>query len=451
MLDALFDALNGSTSEGAGLTVAVAENGTPALGRGEMRSAKRGMTAALAKPPAAEYDTEDDEKEAEAPEPKDDEEPAEAGGGAASSGRIGDDMDGACFKNASEAPDEPLEVTDKEGGRIPLMQTDSVSTPNRGELEYDNDYHGIGYDASAKDIEALLNRMAEERLETKRTSQLNELAQNISYGNIHEGVKMTVHRMSTIDDELRDRYDEASPPLLAISKQLQRSITRQLQDQRRGGKQTGLYMGRRLDIHSLPRNDGRAFSKMSLPNETPELAIALLLDESGSMGCASRAIYARASAIILYDFCQSLGIPVMVYGHSTDTGVALYSYAEFDSIDKLDRYRMMDISARGSNRDGAALRFVAEQLAKRPEDIRLLILVSDGQPADSGYYGTAAEEDLRGIKTEYRRKGICFIAAAIGEDKESIERIYGDAYMDISDLHTLPITLTNVVKRFIRT
>lgn len=60
MLDALFDALNGSTSEGAGLTVAVAENGTPALGRGEMRSAKRGMTASLAKPPAKEDDTEDD-------------------------------------------------------------------------------------------------------------------------------------------------------------------------------------------------------------------------------------------------------------------------------------------------------------------------------------------------------------------------------------------------------
>ena len=451
MLDALFDALNGSTSEGAGLTVAVAENGTPALGRGEMRSAKRGMTAALAKPPAAEDDTENDasdKKEAEEPE-ADDEEPSEVGG--ASSGTADSDMNGACIGSAGEAPDKPHEVTDKEGGRIPLMQTDSVSTPNRGELEYDNDYHGIGYDASAKDIEDLLNRMAEERLETKRTSQLNELAQNIAYGNIHEGVKMTVHRMSTIDDELRDRYDEASPPLLAISKQLQRSITRQLQDQRRGGKQTGLYMGRRLDIHSLPRNDGRAFSKMSLPNETPELAIALLLDESGSMGCGSRAIYARASAIILYDFCQSLGIPVMVYGHSTDTGVALYSYAEFDSIDKLDRYRMMDISARGSNRDGAALRFVAEQLAKRPEDIRLLILVSDGQPADSGYYGTAAEEDLRGIKTEYRRKGICFIAAAIGEDKESIERIYGDSFMDISDLHTLPIALTNAVKRFIRT
>ena len=449
MLDALFDALNGSTAEGVGLTVAVAESGAPASGSGGTRGARRGITAALAKP-LVEEEAEDNEKEAETPE-SEEEEPPKVNGDAASSGTSNGDMNGPCFGSGSEAPREPNRVTEKEGGRIPLTQTDSVSTPIRGETEYDGDYQGAGYDASAKDIEDLLNRMAEERLETKRTAQLNELAQNIAYGNVHEGVKMTVRRMSSIDDELRDRYDEAAPPLLAISKQLQRSITRQLQDQRRGGKQTGLYMGRRLDIHSLPRNDGRVFSKMSLPNETPELAIALLLDESGSMGCGSRATYARASAVIMYDFCQSLGIPVMVYGHSTDTGVALYSYAEFDSIDKLDRYRMMDISARSNNRDGAALRFVAEQLAKRSEDIRLLILVSDGQPADSGYYGTAAEEDLRGIKTEYRRKGVCFIAAAIGDDKESIERIYGDSFMDISDLRTLPIALTNVVKRFIRT
>ena len=36
----------------------------------------------------------------------------------------------------------------------------------------------------------------------------------------------------------------------------------------------------------------------------------------------------------------------------------------------------MDISARANNRDGAALRYVAEWLAKRPEEIKLLMLVS---------------------------------------------------------------------------
>ena len=134
-------------------------------------------------------------------------------------------------------------------------------------------------------------------------------------------------------------------------------------------------MGRRLDVHALCRNDGKVFYKNNLPNEIPELAVGLLLDESGSMCSCDRCTYARASAIILYDFCQSLDIPVMVYGHSTDytdvgNTVALYSYAEFDGFDHDDKYRMMDIAARGSNRDGAALRFVAEQLSKRPEAVK---------------------------------------------------------------------------------
>ena len=111
---------------------------------------------------------------------------------------------------------------------------------------------------------------------------------------------------------------------------------------------------------------------------------------------------------------------------------------------------MMDIGARGSNRDGAALRYVAEQLSKRPEDVKILILVSDGQPADSGYGGTAAEEDLRGVKQEYVRKGILFVAAAIGDDKDAIQRIYGDSFLDITDLNQLPTKLTAVVKRHIR-
>lgn len=110
----------------------------------------------------------------------------------------------------------------------------------------------------------------------------------------------------------------------------------------------------------------------------------------------------------------------------------------------------MDVSARYSNRDGAALRFVAERLAARTEDVKILILVSDGQPAANGYIGTAAEEDLRGIKQEYKRKGILFIAAAIGDDKENIQRIYGESFHDITDLEELPSKLTAVIKRHIR-
>ena len=317
------------------------------------------------------------------------------------------------------------ETSDNEQGRIPYHQSESLSEPVGGSVEKNEDYEREYYDRAAADIERLLDKMAEKaacaQLENERIQELNDVAQNISYGNIHEGVPIRINRIASVDEELIEQYNAIAGPLINISRQLQKSLQKQLKENRRGGKLTGLIMGRRLDVHALCRNDGKVFYKNNLPNEIPELAVGLLLDESGSMCSCDRCTYARASAIILYDFCQSLDIPVMVYGHSTDytdvgNTVALYSYAEFDGFDHDDKYRMMDIAARGSNRDGAALRFVAEQLSKRPEAVKILILVSDGQPADSGYSGSAAEEDLRGIKQEYQRKGILFVAAAIGDD-----------------------------------
>ena len=323
-------------------------------------------------------------------------------------------------------------------------------------MERDDDYKREMYDKAAEDIERLLDQMAEraacKELEQNRTKQLNEAAQNISYGDAHKGINVKINRIAEVDEELVEQYNLIAGPLLAISRQLQSSLLRQLKDSRRGGKQTGLLMGRRLNSSSLHRNDGKVFYKNALPNETPELAVALLIDESGSMRSYDRCTYARAAAIILHDFCDKLDIPVMIYGHTTgySSEVKLFSYAEFDGYDNNDKYRLMDIAARDCNRDGAALRFVAEQLVKRQEEVKLLILISDGQPADDGYHGTAAEEDLRGIKQEYRRKGVLFVAAAIGNDKENIERIYGDSFMDITDLSELPAKLTSVVKRHIR-
>lgn len=464
----LMEALAGSSAEATGETTPVVVS-TSAPGNGGPTAKSRAETAKLAGKDDEEDKSEGDaEKEAAASagEPPADNEDSEksdgspSGNGAeeragANGGGEANDADGAVLPGGGLVqPNACQAVSAEEGGRIPLQETAQVSAPEGGETTQDDEYAGTGYSNAAHDIERILERIAENdvctELERQRTKELTELAQSISYGDIHDGVGKTVHRIDEVDDSLKDQYDEVAGELIHISKQLQKSVSQQLKDSRRGGKQTGLLMGRRLDTHALCRRDGRVFCKNALPNDIPALSVGLLLDESGSMYAHDRATYARATAIILYDFCQALGIPIMVYGHSTSSGVDLYSYAEFDAIDRNDCYRMMDISARGSNRDGAALRYVAERLSARPEDMKLLILVSDGQPADDGYYGTAAEEDLRGIKQEYQRKGILFVAAAIGSDKENIERIYGDSFLDITDLNKLPTKLAGVIKRFIR-
>lgn len=38
----------------------------------------------------------------------------------------------------------------------------------------------------------------------------------------------------------------------------------------------------------------------------------------------------------------------------------------------------------------------------------------------------------------------------VGAHKENIERIYGDAFLDITDLTKLPVKLAGIIKRFIR-
>ena len=461
LLSTLLSALAGGSEEGTGETSPVGGSPAPSEATSATGS-QRAATAALA---AGSADGESEEQDPEKAEAK-----PSGGEGGEESGEEGTEDPSADASHAESSqngdgglemmpgvpgsPQQHQKVSDQEGGRIPLHDTSEVSAPDGGSTEHDDSYEGAGYTGAAADVERLLNRIAENsvttELERQRTEELTELAQSISYGDIHDGVSKTVHRIASVSEELKEEYQSIAGDLLHISKQLQKSVLQQMQDSRRGGKQTSLLMGRRLDAHALFRTDSRVFYKNALPNEMPALCVGLLLDESGSMSWNDRATYARATAIILYDFCQALGIPITVYGHSTSRGVDLYSYAEFDAIDRDDRYRMMDISARGSNRDGAALRFVAERLVHRPEDIKLLMLVSDGQPADAGYGGTAAEEDLRGIKHEYQRKGVLFIAAAIGSDKENIERIYGDAFLDITDLTKLPVKLAGIIKRFIR-
>ena len=106
------------------------------------------------------------------------------------------------------------------------------------------------------------------------------------------------------------------------------------------------------------------------------------------------------------------------------------------------------MSASGCNRDGLALEVALNLLSKRPEECRMLFIISDGQPSAQGYGGPPAYEDMRSIVEKYRRKGIETIAFAIGSDKDRIKMIYGqDSFVDISDLNALPKTLVRILRK----
>lgn len=355
-------------------------------------------------------------------------------------------------EQAQELLEQVSKALSEETARIAAHRTETIISNGDGSIVQDSEYEGAGYEFSATDIERVLEEIAtgkvNESLEEELSEELQSEATSIQYGNAHRNINITVHRMSHVNQNLIDSYTAVAPQLLMLSKRLQRSVSAILRDKRQGGKQTGLYVGKHLDQHAFHRNDGRVFCNKRLPTEPINMSVALLVDESGSMCGCDRITKARATAIVVQDFCEKLGIPIMIVGHTASCAhVELFSYADFKSVDKKDRYRLMDMSARCCNRDGAALRYVAEKLSKQNSDVKMLFIICDGQPNDDGYTGTAAEADLRGIKLEYSRKGVQIFAAAIGDDRANIEHIYGAGYLDITDLNQLPVMLTQLIAR----
>ena len=332
--------------------------------------------------------------------------------------------------------------------QIKLSLEDDRKITGTGKIQYDDAYLPHKNNAALNDI---LDQVAIEQLEKQRAAALNTSVQKMDLGALHNHVDITIHRASVITQDMREKYKRIAAPLLPLSNRLQQELSRELHKRKYPQTMPGYALGKRIDTKRLYRSDQKIFTKNVPAKKGFDMAVAVLLDESGSMGSKDRYKYAQAAAIILQDFCYRLHIPMMVYGHSTSGDlVDLYSYVEYDVFADLDRYRLADIQARRSNRDGAALRYVSRRLLERPERNKILILVSDGNPAHTNYWGEAAEDDLRAFRSEFVSCGGLLIAAAIGDDKDAIHRIYGQSFMDITDLSSFPLRLTQYLKRHIR-
>jgi len=210
------------------------------------------------------------------------------------------------------------------------------------------------------------------------------------------------------------------------------------------------FSGARFKASRTANPNLRYFDKKTTVPQSPTLSVAILVDQSGSMGGRNIEI-ARATAFSLFEMCSELEVPFAVFGHSADThgyDVLIDNYCFFGEASEKDKKKLLKIHAGGNNRDGAALRYVSEILAKRETEKKLLFIISDGQPAAFGYYGSAAEKDIQAVVKEYEKLGIRFVAAAIDADKQQIKDIYeAHRFLNIDDVETLPAKLMLIVKK----
>ena len=202
----------------------------------------------------------------------------------------------------------------------------------------------------------------------------------------------------------------------------------------------------------------RLYSKIAEPSGKSDIAIMLLIDESGSMrGCGSSRIpkfqEAKKAAIVLSEVAENLQIPLSVIGFSADNGADAthYHYINWKN-NRTERLKLLNISARSNNFDGYSIRYAHKLLKKRKEKHRLLVVMSDGEPACSVYCGSKGIIDTANA-IKKAKKTVDVLGVGLGVCKGDVptyETMYGKDFLLISNPSDLAVGLCNKLRKIVK-
>ena len=190
----------------------------------------------------------------------------------------------------------------------------------------------------------------------------------------------------------------------------------------------------------------KLFTKSVDPKDKSNMAVMIAIDESGSM-YGSRIERAKEAAINLAEIFGRLGISTYILGYTADTSgadVVHHHYTTWENK-REDRWKLTSIAALANNFDGYSIRYASNILKLRPETHKLMIVISDGQPACNAYNYEAGYSDTKDAIREARGNDQVVLGVAIGSDEDVLQKMYG---RDFIFLETGDDLFGGIMKKF---
>ena len=196
-----------------------------------------------------------------------------------------------------------------------------------------------------------------------------------------------------------------------------------------------------------------------------DVAVLLLVDLSRSTassvcrsdsGLPVTVLDIEKEAIVL--FCEALAVvgdrfSIAGFSGTGRLGVDYFQVKDFDeAMDECIRHRINAMAPQRSTRMGAAIRHATARLEKVPSAVRLLIILGDGFPNDTGYKREYAIADTRKSVFEAHSKRIFTHAITVNVSHDvKLDALYGSMnYNVISDVHELPDRLLGIYSALTR-
>jgi hypothetical protein len=403
----------------------------------------------------------EDEEGADEAEGTDPAEPDKAGDDAEPAGDEGEEAGEGAGKDSAKGGDGKATDEAKEEG---------TSKPSEfKEVEGDPSPFGEIDVPDSKDLaEAIADLLTEDA--TRQTRDADYRVFTRDWDKIEP---VDIHKGRDYDPEWLADLDEKTRHMVAP---MQKEIERMMAARSRIVKVPGFRSGRLHggSLHRLRVNDDRVFRRIQ-ENHSKETAVTLLVDNSGSMTHSGKIETATAAAYALAQTLERVGIRHEVLGFTTGemsraqaemvaeevarSGIS-YTRAEplyIPIYKSFDERITSDVRARfgkaygcatwtRENPDGECVRIAMERLLKQPEQRRVLLVLSDGQPACRTRHYGELHSDLHLVVSQAKKRNVELVGIGINSDAV---RSYYPRYMVLNNVADLPQAVMGELKRIL--
>ncbi|MRG85823.1 vWA domain-containing protein [Salinibacillus xinjiangensis] len=257
----------------------------------------------------------------------------------------------------------------------------------------------------------------------------------------------------------RDAFEDFKQKTLLEKKKLVKLLT-DLLERKRENNFRRLHYGK-LDkklVRFFTQDNPKMFVKKD-DDDHFDCSFTLLVDCSSSM--MNKMEKTKETMVLFHETLRQMDIPHSVIGFwedgmdSDETYQPNYFHEVISFENSLQSKvgpHLMQLQPEEDNRDGFAIRYVAEKLTKQIAQHKFLLVLTDGKPAAFDYFQNGVMDTKQAIQ-EVEKKGIHTIGIQMDSQEEQQEKImesmYNNHYLIVDQLEELPAQFASVLKKLI--
>ncbi|MFB7140370.1 nitric oxide reductase activation protein NorD [Gottfriedia sp. NPDC056225] len=296
--------------------------------------------------------------------------------------------------------------------------------------------------------------------ESHEVSNSSSSQQN-AYGKYNSNV--SIRHLEAIGQNISEKkqYSTLSAMVSKDVKELRKTIEKSLENKQNAP--TDKYYGRlnKKWIRLFTEENPKMFYKKQNESKELDAVFYLLVDCSGSM--FNKMDEVKKSVILFHETLKQLKISHSISGFWEDASNAskenkpniLHQVIPFSSsLSPSVGPNIMQLHEEEDNRDGLMIRVVSEELAKRTEKHKFLLVFTDGEPSALDYFQDGIIDTHEAVK-QARKLGIEVIGTFIEEEEHQEEtsqlmkNIYQHHYLIASDAEDLRVQLKPMLKKLL--